>query len=399
MSGKADIGIRIMKNNPRIWGDVYNVAQDIVDGCVQMPTGRNATYDMQDFADGMMHAAVMNTSVGGVANGIKDIDKARNAILGRPIPSDQWFNNIMSKTNPKDAISSFSVMVFRLLSMLAKINHLPKDGLDIAIDMHKICRYDKNPGTELIRSKSKNGTSTFECYITAQCVNEDLRLILGCLPVPTGATIPDMVRDLVNMCRDVGARINTLLLDREFFSTGALEALGELNVHYLMPCTNTPGVKKALNEFAAGKRQAVSENYLTGSKRRVAYTMIITERKKKKGKSGEEETPAPEERFIGFATNVPNVDITKYASRWGIETGYSMIEKMRAQTRSRNTGARLLCFLYSLMVFNGWVMVNTLEKYRLTARLRGGKKITQTALKLMLLFAANGKIDTGPLPE
>lgn len=54
-------------------------------------------------------------------------------------------------------------------------------------------------------------------------------------------------------------------LDREFFSTGVLEVLDELNVTYLMPRTNTKGVVNALNKFAAGKRQKVSENYLKGS--------------------------------------------------------------------------------------------------------------------------------------
>ena len=408
MTNKTGIVKRTMRNNPRLREESSDIAQDLFDECVQMPTGRNATYGMQDLANGMMRAAILDTSVGGAANGINNAAEALHRILTRPVPSDQWFNNILSKTNSEAATKSFTATVSKLLSMLAGINHLPKEGLDIAFDMHKIGRYDRKPGPELTSSKSKNGTSKFERYITAQCVNEDMRLILGCYPMPGGASMPDMVRDIVNMCRDAGARINTVLLDREFFSTGVLEVLDELNVTYLMPCTNTKGVVSALNEFAAGKRQKISENYLKGSGRCIPYTIIIDKRKKekknsskegkKKSKEGKKETPTPEEMFIGFATNDPSMDIAKYSSRWGIETGYAMVENMRAKTRSRNTGARLLCFMYSLMLFNGWVIINALGQYRL-AELHRGKKITQNTLKFMLLLTLDDNSCNGLLPE
>lgn len=72
-------------------------------------------------------------------------------------------------------------MVSRLLSMLARLDHLPKEGLTIAIDMHLIPRYDRVPGPELTRSRSKDGTGLFERYITAQRIDDDMRLVLGCL--------------------------------------------------------------------------------------------------------------------------------------------------------------------------------------------------------------------------
>ena len=161
-----------------------------------------------------------------------------------------------------------------------------------------------------------------------------------------------------------------------------------------MLCTNTKGVVNALNEFAAGKRQKMFENYLKGSGRCISYIIIIDRRKKKKknsskngkkkSKDSKNEIPTPE-MLIGFATNDTFMNIAKYSSRWGIETCYTMVENMRAKTRSRDAGARLLCFMYSLMLFNGWVMINALEQYRL-ADLRSGKKITQNTLKFMLLF-------------
>ena len=81
------------------------------------------------------------------------------------------------------------------------------------------------------------------------------------------------------------------------------------------------------------------------------YTLIITERKKKKKGKDNGGLP-PHERYIGFATNAPDVDPDLYENRWGIETGYRMIEDTRAKTHSKNPAARLLCFVYSVTVFN-----------------------------------------------
>ena len=39
-----------------------------------------------------------------------------------------------------------------------------------------------------------------------------------------------------------------------------------------------------------------------------------------------------------------------------IKSAYAGIEAMRAKTRSRNLGARLFCFIRSLMAFNAWVV-------------------------------------------
>ena len=37
-----------------------------------------------------------------------------------------------------------------------------------------------------------------------------------------------------------------------------------------------------------------------------------------------------------------------------------MIEKMRARTRSTKTVSRIFCFLYSVVMFNAWVMINAM---------------------------------------
>ncbi len=127
----------------------------------------------------------------------------------------------------------------------------------------------------------------------------------------------------------------------------------------MIPCKNTTTVVDALNDFAAGKRKRITISVITSSTshQKFEYTMKITERKKIKRNTGNKE---PKEKYIGFATNSPNVNVRKYAKRWGIETGYRMIESTRPRTRSTNMASREFCFLYAIIVFNAWVMANAL---------------------------------------
>ena len=112
-------------------------------------------------------------------------------------------------------------------------------------------------------------------------------------------------------------------------------------------------VVASLGEYARRARSRVSGNTLEGDCRSVQYTMVITQRKKKKKKDG----LLPHEKYIGFATNVPTQDTCEYAARWGIETAYRLVEEMSPKTRVAHVAARMLCFYYSLLAYNEWMIL------------------------------------------
>ena len=118
-----------------------------------------------------------------------------------------------------------------------------------------------------------------------------------------------------------------------------------------MPCRNTDGVISALREFADKKRHSTSDAIIKSTDKAVPYTMLIEERRRSKG------TDVAEDKYIGFATNRLDSKIRLYAARWGIESGYGILEQSRAKTRIRDLGARMMCFYYSLLVFNEWIIL------------------------------------------
>ena len=81
---------------------------------------------------------------------------------------------------------------------------------------------------------------------------------------------------------------------------------------------------------------------------------MITDRKNVK------DSDVPEERYIGFATNHPAIRTEAYAKRWRIETGYDKIKECRAKTRITDMESRMLCFYYSLVLYNEWIIARAI---------------------------------------
>ena len=372
-----------MLNNPRIYQDVLDTIKTGMSPCIVVSRRYNAIYGTEDFHRCMAGVCAHGRQVAGCARSSKRIGSAAAADSR---PSDEWMRDVASKTRGSDVYKCFAKTASLQLGQLRGMGLLGKgQEVDVAIDMHLIPRYDKKHGAELVRSRAKDGTHVFERYITIQCTVQNRRLVLGVLDMPSLENTADFVRKITGTAQDAGAFIGMVMLDREFFAAGVMGALGDMGVKYLVPCRNTDLVVDAIAEFAAGKRDRVSEFTITGGDgMEVPYTLIITERKKKK-KGKDDSELLPHERYIGFATNVPDVDPDLYENRWGIETGYRMIEDTRAKTHSKNPVARLLCFVYSVTVFNAWVMANATLMHRIGIY-PADPLITQQDLRDMMLL-------------
>ena len=395
---------RDLMNNPKMRDEASRMAaEENILSCIKVSDKANATYDLDDFNRGMLWAVTLGSSVGSVASAVRGrIEDVIGAQTNhRASPTDEWFNGVLSKTDKNELMDGFARSARLQMDVARDLGQMSGDGMVIAIDMHLIPRWDKKRDSDLTRSKRKNGTGTFERYATAQCVEGGPRLVLGAMHMGAFGFVPRSVRSLVEECRHAGANVKAALLDREFFSADVFAVFDELGTGYIVPCKNTDPVVSALDDFAAGRRPAVSEMHITNADGvSVKYTMIITERKKKSRKGGESEDLPPKEKFIGFATNMPQADAELYSKRWGIETGYRMIENMRAKTCSKHTAARIFCFLYSVVMFNAWVTINMLMSATSKPAGKGKRRMTQTQLKVNLTFVlARHGPDPGEPPD
>ena len=314
--------------------------------CTNTSNRHNAIFGTDDLNHGMLKGAVMDSSVGGCANAVRC--KYYNT------PSDRWYASAIKGIKQDTLQCVFEEKIAVQINALKRLDKFPKKGFDITVDMHLIPRYDRVPGAELTRSKYKNGTTYFERYITVQCVNDGMRIALTASYLKRLESVPDYVDIVLKTLTKMGIRIRLALFDREFFSVDTISKLQENNIKFLMPCKNTGNVVAALREFAQGRRGKISENVIENNWHSVAYHIMISDRKNVKN------SDVSEERYIGFATNHPEIKTEVYAKRWGIETAYGKIEECRTKTRITNMESRILCFYYSLILYNEWIIVRVM---------------------------------------
>ena len=158
-------------------------AEDSILSCIKVSDSPNSTYGLDDFNRGMMWATATSTSVRSVASAVRnrmeriiDVDTHH-----RTVPTDEWFNGILSKTDKTEMMNDFASSVCVQLDAMHELGQVADEGMMIAVYMYLIPRWDKKSGIDLARSRRKNGTGTFERYITAQCVDGGSRLVLGVL--------------------------------------------------------------------------------------------------------------------------------------------------------------------------------------------------------------------------
>ncbi len=350
---------RSLKNNPAMMGGpVMDGVSETFDPGIPPPKRHNTTYGPADFHRVMVAAALLGVSAFGYASAMRNATTFLSGLKKshRRAVSGEWIRDTISRIKRDQLIKAFNEKIGVQLDRLQELGMLAGRKMDVAIDMHLIPRWDSNHNEDVVRSKSKGKTGSFERYVTAQCVNRRMNLALGVIHMPALEDASDFVRRIIKTCRDNRVRIGVAMLDREFFSTDVIRTLHETGVDFLMPCVNTTNVIRAIAQFDRGERMAVSRFRIAKTKNDYEeYTMIITKRKRKSRKSGGKK---PEEEYIAFATSVPGIKPDLYSKRWVIETGYRMVESQRVRTRSTSSTARLFCFLYSMILYNVWVLAN-----------------------------------------
>ena len=263
------------------------------------------------------------------------------------------------------------VMEARCRKMLDHtVQELRKEGalrkpVTVAMDKTLSPYYgDHSDMTGRLYSKSNRGTHVFEAYATAQCVDADCRAQLAGRTVERGQFLAEIVSDLLQDLERNKIDVRRLLLDREFFKIGVINEIDKHDIKYIMPAVKTPGVTAAIKEHIAGERKAISKYVMKSQTEgtEAEFTLIIL-----KNKNASDD--AKDSHHV-FATNVEYASVKafladvprEYKKRWGIETGYRDVKRIRPMTTSRSLSVRVAYFFFALAVYNAWIMVRYLAR-------------------------------------
>ncbi len=277
-------------------------------------------------------------------------------------PTDQWLFRLFGSISPEEMEERCDLMLDAQMKIMRGAGIMNDAVIDI-VDVHNVPHYGKKKDKHVVRTKHKNGTGKAESYATLLTTSGGYPYCTAITRLFAKRTKADIVAKLLDgrARRGIGALIT--MLDRGFFTVAVMQAFADRGLHFIMGAVRTAAVKKALDEYIAGTRKAISECTIRSGKKSFTFTLCIVEKTEvKKGKE--------KKVYVLYATNLPdavvhapgfNID-ELYGKRWDIESNYRKVEEVRLRTVSRDHSARTFFFFMSPVFLNMWAAYNQREK-------------------------------------
>ena len=361
--------------------------------CALLPEGGSATYNGWWMAKCILQGAIEQRNVAGVANSKRRMRQRRmckcehrnkcrykckckkecECMYGRHHPCGETLRRYGLGAVGKDIGGELGADIAEKIAALRRARVLwGPVALEIAVDKHLIRRFDKIVRS-LVRAVHDGRGGKYESYMTVQLVVRGRRLVLAVVPVNAGDKIVTVLEqaldsaleralpEAIRQLRKSPAKLDMVLADSEFCSVAVLNLIKRYGLDWLMRMQNSAKTKKfarMIAEEGHGREFAdTMKSSRTGET--CDHTVIMADRRvpvRRNLKKGEKKEDFPEDDYQPFSTSRPGIDVEEYGKRWGIETGYKMIEDVRARTRSESPDIRFLYFAASVVIFNTWVM-------------------------------------------
>ncbi|KKM70865.1 hypothetical protein LCGC14_1436410 [marine sediment metagenome] len=328
----------------------------------------NAKYSSDDILDLLTHTALNHDFTN---NGSKTFGFTRENS-----PDGDTVLYHMKKHSAADYIRMFNKVNYRILWM-AQNRGLLKGKLDVAIDFTDQLYYGKKDTPMIVGTKPQRGAHYAYKYATINIVEKGIRFTLLAIPKSQLVTMMHIVKTLIEYAK-TKIDIGTVYLDRGFYSKDVMRYLDENDIKFLMPAPMNKRIVRVTEGVAAQTVIPLKIGIIQGRRGKerfkdpVEINLVVTEDSYGK-------------RY--FATNLNVIDgygnylLKKYKKRWGIETSYRMKNIFRTRTTSKNYAIRLFMFLFSVCLYNLWVLINAfveafifkkaLKKPYLTAKVFG----------------------------
>ena len=233
-----------------------------------------------------------------------------------------------------------------------------KSKLEIAIDLHDEPFYGQSP--ELLeltcRGPAHKGTTRFFRLVTAYLIFKDMRLTLALLFIRPEDKLPEIVAALLRRLRILGLKVKRLYLDKGFCSIPILRCIEKSGWSAILACPirgKTGGTRGLCQGNKSYRTQHTFKSQETGSfTAPLAIVRTFTSHKRTKRKKRR----ATWLVYVVLNCNFgPKTVRKRYRKRFGIETSYRCMRKVRAWTTSRNGALRFLLLSLGFILTNLWI--------------------------------------------
>ncbi|MBU2634457.1 MAG: hypothetical protein KJ674_04395 [Nanoarchaeota archaeon] len=325
----------------------------------------NGKFTTKDLLDVLVHIAQTHDFCNNGSLTFKELNQDKEAPHGNTLL--YHFRKLKSLDQLKISFET----VFDVIFNFAKRNYkeLRRRKLDIAIDIHKIPYYGNKNDPYVAEGKYERGTTHFYVFITCSIVVAGKRFTLDALPIHKLDSLEDLVNKIIKRAKSK-INIDKVFLDREFDKPNIINVLKKNRVKFIMPKIRSKTVKawmrksenckaRVIKDFEIGKNKAVVNLILVDDKESIKRAFITN---------------------FDIPFQLTHYLYSWYSKRWGIETSYrNMDHDFKPRTTSKNYCIRLFYFLFTVCLYNLWVLVNicisltlygrVLEKPIITAKL------------------------------
>ena len=253
---------------------------------------------------------------------------------------------------------------------------------DLAIDLVLI-PYHGQPAQdekEIRRSQARKGTTHFHCYATAYMIYKDQRVTLCMTFVRKNDTMPAILRRLFKRLDTLHLRVKKLYLDKGFYSIGVIRLLKERGTPFILPAIarKNGGVSKLFVGRASYTTSYTMHNQKLGSE---VVDLALT-RKYSQGRYRRKRSKWF--AYVTYRVRTHPLQIFQfYRRRFGVESSYRQMNRVRARTSSTNPALRLLYVGIAFLLINLWVRLK--QQYACDLH-RQGRRVNPRRLTLLRMM-------------
>jgi len=227
---------------------------------------------------------------------------------------------------------------------------------DLAIDL-VLVPYHGQPARdaeEVKRSAARDGTTHFHCYATAYMIYKDRRITLAMTFVHKSDTMPKILRRLFKRLDVLGMRIKKVYMDKGFYSIGVIRFLKERDLPFIIPARSRK--KGGVSQLFTG-RASYATSYTLRNQQVGAETVdLAIARKYSKGRYRRKRSKWF--AYVTYRVRTHPLHIFQfYRRRFGIESSYRQMNRVRARTTSTDPALRLLYVGMAFLILNLWVVL------------------------------------------
>ncbi len=233
---------------------------------------------------------------------------------------------------------------------------------EIALDFHDEPYYGRDDpddaDTWVCRGEARAGTTRFYRCASAYLLLHDVRLTLAVVFVKPKMDKLAILKRLLSALRAAQIRIKCLYADKGFCCIPVLRYLARRRIPAIvaMPIRGKQGGSRALCRGQKSYRTSYTLQSAEHGKLRVPVAVVRTYQRRRSGRR-----QVCWLLYVCLGVSGPLKQVRRrYRRRFGIESGYRLMEQVRARTTSRDPALRFLLMGVALLIVNMWIRLHWL---------------------------------------